>query len=78
MDAEAALMQGRFSDALIGLEQTYARIQGNGQESIALCCDFLSMRLSLFMDFQPRYTVETRKQALMQQYNPMWLTSLTA
>lgn len=73
MDAEAALMQGRFSDALIGLEQTYARIQGNGQESIALCCDFLSMRLSLFMDFQPRYTVETRKQALMQQYNPMWL-----
>lgn len=73
MDAEAALMQGRFSDALIGLEQTYARIQGNGQESIALCCDFLSMRLSLFVDFQPRYTVETRKQALMQQYNPMWL-----
>lgn len=73
MEAEAALMQGRFSDALIGLEQTYAAIQGNGQESIALCCDFLSMRLSLFKDLQPRCTAEARRQALLQQHNPMWL-----
>ena len=47
MRAEAAFMQGRFADAHIALERAYAQIDGNGQENMALCCDFLARRLSL-------------------------------
>lgn len=47
MDAESEFMQGRFADAAIELERAYAQIAGNGQESIALCCDFLSLRCPL-------------------------------
>ena len=46
MHAEAAFMQGRFTDAHIALERAYAQIEGNGQENMALCCDFLARRLS--------------------------------
>ena len=42
MWAEAALMQGQFSDTLIALETAYSQIEGNGQENMALCCDFLA------------------------------------
>ena len=38
-------MQGRFTDAHIELERAYAQIEGNGQENMALCCDFLAWRL---------------------------------
>ena len=38
MHAEAAFMQGRFTDAHIALERAYAQIEGNGQENMALCC----------------------------------------
>ena len=48
--SEAAFMQARFTDAQIALESAYAQIAGNGQENMALCCDFLSYRLSLFSD----------------------------
>ncbi len=34
------LLQGRFTDAHIALESAYAQIEGNGQENMALCCDF--------------------------------------
>ena len=40
MDAEAALLRGRFADAAIFLERARAAIAGNGQENMALCCDF--------------------------------------
>ncbi len=43
MRAEAPLMQGRFTDAQIALERAYAQIEGNGQENMALCCDFLAL-----------------------------------
>ena len=47
MSAEAHFMRGNFVDAHIALEKAYTQIQGNGQESIALCCDFLAQRLSI-------------------------------
>ena len=48
MQAEAAFTRGQLDDAMIALERTYAQTDGSGQENIALCCDFLSLRLSLF------------------------------
>ena len=36
MAGEAALMRGRFADAHIALERSYAQIEGNGQENMAL------------------------------------------
>ena len=40
MWAEAALMQGQFSDTLIALETAYSQIERNGQENMALCLRF--------------------------------------
>ena len=65
MAGEAALMQGRFSDAHIHLERAYAQIEGNGQENMALCADFLALRLSLCADTPLRYTPEQRRAALL-------------
>ena len=59
MHAEAAFMQGRFTDAHIALERAYAQIEGNGQENMALCCDFLARRLSLFTDIGQRAKLES-------------------
>ena len=36
------------------LETAYAQIDGNGQENMALCCDFLAYRLSLCTDVYKR------------------------
>ena len=38
------------------LKSAYAQIEGNGQENMALCCDFLARRLSLHMDMEQRYS----------------------
>ena len=46
MRAEALFCQGRFTDAHIELERAYAQVKDNGQINMALCCDFLSRRLS--------------------------------
>ena len=50
MRAEAAFLQGRLTDAHIELESACARIRDNGQANMALCCDFLAWRLSLFAE----------------------------
>ena len=47
MAAEAKYMQGHMVDAQIELEQVYSHIEGNNQENIRLCCDFLALRLAL-------------------------------
>ena len=73
MRAEAAFMQGRFTDAHIALERAYAQIQDNGQENMALCCDFLACRLSLFMDMKQRYTLAGRREELLRHHNAAWL-----
>ena len=54
MRAEAAFMQGRFTDAHIELEHAYAQIEGNGQVNMGLCCDFLGWQLSLYTDIEKR------------------------
>lgn len=78
MRAEAAFAQGRFTDAHIELESAYARIEGNGQENMALCCDFLAWRLSLCADVEMRYSFEQRREQLLRQHNAAWLNILDA
>ena len=45
MRAEAAFMQGRFTDAHIELESAYAQIEGNGQEKHGALSRLLARRL---------------------------------
>ncbi|MGN1308136.1 MAG: LuxR family transcriptional regulator, partial [Faecousia sp.] len=78
MRAEAAFMQGRFTDAHIELESAYAQIEGNGQENMALCCDFLAWRLSLHMDMEQRNSFEERREALLCKHNATWLNIWSA
>ena len=78
MRAEAAFLQGRFVDAQIELERAYAQISGNGQENMALCCDFLAWRLSLCTGDAPRCTMARRRQELLRQHNVSWLNILDA
>ena len=78
MRAEAAFMQGRFTDAHIELESAYAQIEGNGQENMALCSDFLARRLSLHMDMEQRYSFEERRAELLRHHNAAWINIWTA
>ena len=78
MRAEAAFLQGRIVDAQIELERAYAQIHGNGQENMALCCDFLAWRLSLCTGEAPRRTMAQRRQELLRQHNAAWLHILDA
>ena len=72
MRAEALFCRGRFTDAHIELERAYAQIRGNGQENMALCCDFLAWRLSLCAEVEPELTLEERREALLRQHNASW------
>ena len=78
MRAEAAYMQGNFTDAYITLESAYAQIDGNGQQNMALCCDFLLWRLSLYASVQRRYTFEERYAALLQFHDASWMNIWSA
>ena len=71
-------MQGHFTDAHIELESAYAQIEGNGQENMALCCDFLARRLRLHMDMEQRYSFEERREALLRKHNATWLNIWSA
>lgn len=73
MAAEAAFMQGRFQDAVIELETAYAQIEGNGQENMGLCCDFLAQRLFLCTGMELRYTFEERYRTLLLHHNAAWI-----
>ena len=75
MRAEALLLQCRFADAHIALER--ARSTGPLQESMALCCDLLALRLSLFRDVSLPYTREQRNAGLVRQHNAAWLPIFT-
>ena len=78
MRAEAAYMQGRFTDAQIELERAYAQIEGNGQVNMGLCCDFLAWRLSLFTDMEERYSLEERYTELLRYHDASWINIWTA
>lgn len=73
MRAEADLLRGQCTDAEIELERAYATIEGNGQENIALCCDFLALRLYLMGQGRPRYTPQDRRAILKGQHSIVWL-----
>ena len=73
MRAEACFLQGHFADAQIELEKAYSQIEGNGQENMALCCDFLLWRLSLLAETEPRHTFERRYAQLLEHHNIAWI-----
>ena len=73
MRAEAAFVQGRFTDAHIALESAYAQIEGNGQENMALCCDFLTQRLSRYAEVGPHRSFAERRTELLRHHNASWL-----
>lgn len=78
MHAEAEFQQGHFNDAHIELESAYARIKDNWQENMALCCDFLSMRLSLCLDTEGPYAFEQRYRELLAHHNSSWINLYNA
>ena len=73
MRAEALFCQGRFTDAHIELERAYAQVKDNGQINMALCCDFLSWRLSLHTDVEQRYTFAERYAELLRYHDTSWI-----
>ena len=73
MRAEALFCQGRFTDAHIELERAYAQVKDNGQINLALCCDFLSWRLSRYTDVEQHYTFEERYAALLRYHDASWI-----
>ena len=78
MGAEALFCQGRFTDAHIELERAYAQVKDNGQVNMALCCDFLSRRLSLYADVEQRYTFEERYVDLLRYHDASWINLWSA
>lgn len=72
MDAEASFMQGKLREAEIGLERARAAIVGSGQENMALCCDFLELRL-LRSGGRRRLDVKARAEALLARHDVVLL-----
>ena len=72
MDAEASFMQGKLREAEIGLERARAAIAGSGQENMALCCDFLELRL-LGSGGRRRLDVKARAEALLARHDVVLL-----
>lgn len=78
MRAEAAYMQGRFTDAHIALESAYARIEGNGQENMALCCDFLARRLSRMPVCSSAAASTSGMRRCCRRHNAAWINIWSA
>ena len=78
MRAEALFCQGHFTDAHIELECAYAQVQDNRQINMALCCDFLSRRLSLHTDVEQRYTFAERYADLLRYHDASWINIWSA
>ena len=73
MDAEAAFMQGHFERAVLLLERARVRAASCGQENMALCCDFLALRLSLCGQAGEPFDFEARRAALLQRHDAVLL-----
>ena len=78
MRAEALFCQGRFTDAHIELERAYAQVKNNRQINMALCCDFLSRRLSRYTDVEQRYTFAERYAELLRYHDAAWINLWSA
>lgn len=72
MDAEASFMQGKLHEAEIGLARARAAIAGSGQENMALCCDFLELRL-LRSGGRHRLDIKARAEALLARHDVVLL-----
>ena len=72
MDAEASFMQGKLHEAEIGLARARAAIAGSRQENMALCCDFLELRL-LGSGGRRRLDVKARAEALLARHDVVLL-----
>ncbi len=72
MDAEAALMQGRFADCAIDLERARVRIAQCGQENMDLCCDLLALRMGLFGG-GIEYDFAKKREALLKRHDTVLL-----
>ena len=72
MDAEASFMQGKLREAEIGLARARAAIVGSGQENMALCCDFLELRL-LRSGGRHRLDIKARAEALLARHDVVLL-----
>jgi LuxR family maltose regulon positive regulatory protein len=78
MRAEALFCQGCFTDAHIELERAYAQVKNNGQVNMALCCDFLSRRLSRYTDIEQRYTFAELYTELLRYHDAAWINLWSA
>ena len=78
MAAEASFMQGRLHEAEIGIECARTKIAGSGQENMALCCDFLQLRLRLAAGKGRLLDMESRKQSLQARHDVVLLNMLDA
>ena len=47
--------------------------EGNGQENMALCCDFLAQRLSRYAEVGPHRSFAERRAELLRHHNASWL-----
>ena len=72
MDAEASFMQGKLREAEIGLERARAAIAGSRQENMALCCDFLELRL-LRSGGRHGLDIKARAEALLARHDVVLL-----
>ena len=72
MDAEASFMQGKLREAEIGLERARAAIAGSRQENMALCCDFLELRL-LRSGGRHSLDIKARAEALLARHDVVLL-----
>ena len=72
MDAEASFMQGKLREAEIGLERARAAIAGSRQENMALCCDFLELRL-LRSGGRHGLDIKARAEALLARHDMVLL-----
>ena len=70
---DIAAMSRLHRSAAIFLERARAAIAGNGQENMALCCDFLERRLALCVDTAPPEPPAHKRAALLTQHDTMWL-----
>ena len=73
MAAEALWMQGKLRETEVGLARARAKIAGSGQENMALCCDFLELRLSLVSSGFAQFDLAARKDALLARHDVVLL-----
>ena len=70
---DIAAMSRLHRSAAIFLERARAAIAGNGQENMALCCDFLERRLALCAGTAAPEPPAQKRAALLAQHDTMWL-----